>query len=344
MNVTNLTTNTILEFYPTNNLAELFAMLEELRFKVSDFFWERLSIVFAIISVIGNCFIIAVLGKKGEKLSSTSIFILSLALADLFVSGYFIEGFLVSNDYILGAYSTFDCKFRRSFQILGRNASPLTLCLISVERVFCVVIPHKVKNIFTRKVAFFLLLAVWSISLAFISLYAFNYIFVITSLGNHLCVIPYSEKYISVTYRISSIMGFVLKNGTWLINVICMIIITRTLIQNVVVRGGKSVKTPVKSVTLSLLTVNAVYILFMTPIVLYDGYVMAFMEKELNLFEFYNHINVHNILQFLSNINNVLNIFIYFLLGAKFRKDSKEFLLSFKLLQICCLPKAQKDC
>jgi hypothetical protein len=92
-NTTNLTSS-ILVFYPRYNLNVLLAaLLEELRFKVEMFLWQRLSIVFAIISVIGNGFIIAVLAKGDKRFCSTSLFILSLALADLFVTGYFIDGF-----------------------------------------------------------------------------------------------------------------------------------------------------------------------------------------------------------------------------------------------------------
>jgi hypothetical protein len=259
---------------------------------------------------------------------------MSLALADFFCSGNLVDGFLISNGFIFSSYNSFDCKFRKFLQILGNDASPLTLTLISIERLFSVVVPHKVKNIFTRKVAIILVLIVWTISLGTTCLYAYINVFVITPHDQPMCVIP--QVQMRVPYQITTIINQIVKFGSWLINISCMIVITRALLQNSFASSGKSVKTPIKSVTLSLLTVNVVYFLFMTPIVMHDGYTMAFSDARITMFEFYNLLNVNNILSFFSNINNVLNIFIYFLIGAKFREYSKEFLLSFKMFRMCC--------
>ncbi|XP_060600294.1 melatonin receptor type 1A-like [Ruditapes philippinarum] len=330
-NTTDLT-STVLVFHTRYNWDVLLAFLEELRFKVGRFLWERLSIAFAIISVIGNGFIIAVLAKGNKHFCSTSLFILSLALADLFVTGYYIEGFFYNNGYILNSYNSLDCKLRLFLSVLGYDASPLTLTLISIERVCCVVVPHKVKNMFTRKVAIFLVLAVWTISLADTVLFAYIKRHLRTASGGVCVIIPIETP---VTYMIKTVIDVILKNVGWLVNVICTIIIIRSLLHNSVVRKGKSVKTPVKSVTLSLLTVNIVYVLFVTPMVMYDGYNLLFAPRHVSIFEFYNHVIEHAILKFFSHINNVLNIFIYFLLGAKFRQESKEFLLSFKVFRMC---------
>jgi hypothetical protein len=141
-----------------------------------------------------------------------------------------------------------------------------------------------------------------------------------------------------VTYRIKFTTDVFLTYGSWLVNVICTIIIhviIRSLLHNSFVRKGKSVKTPVKSVTLSLLTVNIVYFLFVTPMVMYDGYTVLFVTQRKSIFEIYSHLIESVILKFFFHINHVLNIVIYFLIGAKFRQESKEFLLSFKVFRMC---------
>ncbi|XP_060586887.1 somatostatin receptor type 3-like [Ruditapes philippinarum] len=331
-NTTNLT-STVLVFYTRYNWDVLRAFLEELRFKVGYFLWQRLSIVFAIIGVFGNGFIIAVLAKGNTHFCSTSLFILSLALADLFVTGYFIHGFFNANGYALGSYNIIDCKLITFLLALGNWASPLTLTLISIERVCSVVVPHKVKNMFTRKVAIFLVLAVWTISLANTLMQDYILKNVITPSGAPVCAIDREEN--PVIYRIYGTTSVIIKYGSWLVNVICMIIIIRSLLQNSVVRKGKSVKTPVKSVTLSLLTVNIIYFLFTTPVVMYDSYILLSVPELKSIFHFYNHFIESTILKFFSHTNNVLNFFIYFLIGTKFRQESKDFLLSFKVFRMC---------
>jgi hypothetical protein len=151
----------------------------------------------------------AVLAKSDKKHFSTSLFIMSLALADLFVSGYFIDGFLIANDYIRGSYNVFDCKLRHFLSGVGSEASPFTLTLISIEREFCIVVPHKVKHIFTRRVSICLTLFVWLFSKASKSMRAENNVFVITPYGAYICVIDRVAK--SVMYEIIRTADFITK-------------------------------------------------------------------------------------------------------------------------------------
>jgi hypothetical protein len=67
-----------------------------------------------------------------------------------------------------------------------------------------------------------------------------------------------------------------------------------------------------------------------------------FVPQWEGFFGFINLLSVNNILKFFSHINNVLNFFIYFLIGAKFRQESKDFLFSFKIFKCVIIKSINK--
>ncbi|XP_053384603.1 melanocyte-stimulating hormone receptor-like [Mercenaria mercenaria] len=303
------------------------AWYNQFRFKLELFLWTKLTLVLAIVCILGNVLIIIVLTQKTSRIFSTSIFICSLAFSDMFISIYLLEGFLISNGYIVKAYHEVDCLFRLFLPRAGSRASSMMLAVISIERAVSVKIPHKVKLIFTVKAARLIVTAVWFIAISTTGLTTYVYTYVIFR-DTPQCLIDQTNK--RIAYRVNFFIGKTLLIGAWIVNLVCMIYIIKALTKNVVGKD-KSNKKRIKSVTKTLLIVNIVYFLCVTPDLCYNTYIFVLRNViyvRWSFIEYSNHFNANNIMILIGYCNNVSNFFIYFLSGSKFRSETKDYFLS----------------
>jgi hypothetical protein len=307
---------------------DLEAYFSAFKFQLEIFLMTRLSIFIVVIAFIGNILIIIVLSRKRNRHFSTSIFISSLALADFFVILSLLEGWLMRNNLILAAYSDLDCKLRSFLTKTGQYASVWMLVAISIERALSVKLPLKVKTIFTINFARFYVILVWILSVAKTSLNASFIVFLTRVIRKPDC---YVEKTLIDVYNIDLILHSVLTILPLLIIFVCTLITISSLLQNRL-RKSKSNKAQIKSITITLLLVNLVYLFTVSPQIIHEIYMQIWIN--LNKYRFWtfddynNYAVLLNLFSFLGFLNHASNFFIYFLSGSRFRAETKELLLS----------------
>nr|XP_006815805.1 PREDICTED: kappa-type opioid receptor-like [Saccoglossus kowalevskii] len=124
------------------------------------------SIIFMIGSV-GNIFTIYIVTRRIKLKSTTSVYILSLACADLLfviTSPLFAAEFLLAPEYKFGEIG---CRLIDAMDIMTMLASVFTLTVMSIDRFFAVVFPLKTMAYRLRAVASYVNIAVWTLSFVF---------------------------------------------------------------------------------------------------------------------------------------------------------------------------------
>ena len=316
------------QFYTSSfNYKEFFSAF---RFQLDQFLWKYMTIVVTLLSIFGNTIVVLVLMRKKNRLFSTSIFITNLAISDIMVSLSAFEGFLLIHKYIRETYSDFDCKFRTFIPKAAQYVSVWMLVFISVERAMSVKLPLKVKSIFTVRFARNLVIIVWGLSIAKASINV-----MITKLqdnvsGSPACfldILNFPALYYVDLILYSSLAVII----PYPIVLICTIITISSLLQNKL-RKSKSNKAQVKSITVTLVIVNVVYLLSVAPAVIYEIYSLAWIRfnkfLQWTIVDFYNYVVLLNIFSFVSFLHHAVNFLIYFLSGSRFRAETKAMMSS----------------
>ncbi|XP_070571363.1 somatostatin receptor type 2-like [Ptychodera flava] len=120
-----------------------------------------------VVGVVGNIFTIYVVTRRIKLKSTTSVYILSLACADLLfvlTSPLFAVQFLLGPDNKFGEIG---CRLIDAMDIFTMLTGIFTLTVMSVDRFFAVVFPLKAMAYRLRAVASYVNVAVWLISFVF---------------------------------------------------------------------------------------------------------------------------------------------------------------------------------
>jgi hypothetical protein len=323
-------------YYYSFNYVEFF---KGFRFQLDIFLWKYFSLVITILAFFANLIVAAVLLQKKSRNFSTSIFITNLAIADMFVCLSPFEGFLLMHRIVDETYSDFDCKFRMFIPKVTYYVSVWMLVFISIERALSVKLPLKVKTIFTLRSSRILVIIVWVLAIAKVSL---------------------NVSFVAMQANIAGILGCFMTLSTtptlyyidlvlyscfailipYPIILVCTVITISSLLQNKI-RKSKSNKTQVKSITITLVIINIVYLVSVAPGVVYEIYTIFWMRLggfvEWTFVEYYNYIALLNIFTFMEYLHHALNFFIYFLNGSRFREETID------LLFFCFRKKSGKD-
>lgn len=123
--------------------------------------------ILIVLTVAGNCLVIAAIGKKRRLRSSAGLLILSLATADLLV-GVLILPFSAAHE-LMGFYWPFGaipCQLWLSVDIWLCTASIYNLVVISIDRYIAIIKPLNYPLIVTKNRAKMIVLAVYALSFA----------------------------------------------------------------------------------------------------------------------------------------------------------------------------------
>ena len=151
--------------YP--NIVEEIEVDEILSQQISDTARVILILLFTIIiivSVIGNLLVIVTFIVNQNMRSVTNIFILSLAISDLFVILVTAPINMSTAINKFWTMSSFACKLVPFLITFNVACSTLTLCCIAFDRYYAIVHPLKLKLLQTPTRAFILQIIVWTIS------------------------------------------------------------------------------------------------------------------------------------------------------------------------------------
>ncbi|KAM9799092.1 D(1B) dopamine receptor [Syngnathus typhle] len=116
-------------------------------------------------TLLGNILVCsAVLRSRHLRTKVTNIFIVSLALSDLFVAVLVMPWKAVAEVAGYWPFGTF-CNIWVAFDIMCSTASILNLCIISVDRYWAISSPFRYERKMTQSVAFVMISITWTLSL-----------------------------------------------------------------------------------------------------------------------------------------------------------------------------------
>ncbi|XP_019736021.1 D(1B) dopamine receptor [Hippocampus comes] len=115
-------------------------------------------------TLLGNILVCsAVLRSRHLRTKVTNIFIVSLALSDLFVAVLVMPWKAVAEVAGYWPFGTF-CNIWVAFDIMCSTASILNLCIISVDRYWAISSPFRYERKMTQRVAFVMISITWTLS------------------------------------------------------------------------------------------------------------------------------------------------------------------------------------
>lgn len=277
-----------------------------------------ITFIILIVAFPANILIITVLIHEKHRSHSTSVYFLSLALADLFVNFRTFNFWLVRSGMV--KYSTdFECQIDKGYPLIGMLASSWTLATISIERMTSVYLPFTIKNVCNVKVARVVVTLIWSVSLCVALFNAW-----IHRIESDVCVVKteYRDVFINhiiyLDYFLDSVVPFfiILFNS----------ILTLARMSRRQNHSSTSSKAFGKSITGLVLMINAVFFVTQFP------YGIIFIFQQLNEYSSSRPRldYLEGITLVLKYVNYALNFYIYFLSASKFRQETKSILISCK--------------
>lgn len=277
---------------------------------VSFFIW--------IVAFPSNLLIICILAKKKHGGHSTSVFFLSLALADLFVNFRTFNFWLVRSGLVTYT-SDFECQIEKGYPLLGMLASSWTQAVVSVERTVSVCIPFRMKQICNVGVARVLVTVIWIMSLVVALLNASLH-----RIEENVCVVK--EEYRNVFLKHIIYLDYTLDVVVPFFIILFNSVLTLSRVTSRKQSTSTQSKAFGKSITVLVLIINSVFFVTQVP------YGIIFILQEINVHAetkvllFY----IEGITLVLKYVNYELNFYIYFLAASKFRKEAKEVFISCK--------------
>jgi hypothetical protein len=188
------------------------------------------------------------------------------------------------------------------------------LVCITVERVLSIAMPFKIKEICTKARAGVIIFIVCAVILC---LNTIEFTVIVGVRFNEDIGIIWIKK-VDDGDKIIAWMDFV---NSFFIPIIFIVIGSVYIIVNLLrVNVNKQItnKNRNRSVTMTLLGANIVFVLTMSPFVLFHLVVPSLEGMNSSIFLFWT---MAEIFMFLSDMNCALNFFVYVLSGAKFRSD-----------------------
>ncbi|XP_045183447.2 kappa-type opioid receptor-like [Mercenaria mercenaria] len=271
------------------------------------------------IGVIGNILVLCVLLRKKYRKSSTAVFFSFLAISDIII--------LITGIYILFTVRMSDkieCKIFTSIWLSSGQLSSCILATIATERAFSVLFPHRAKFVFTARNAKLIMATVTS------GVFGLNAALIVSyDVGGDKL---FEEMYCpSDDLLLSSIvhvypwvdfsLGFAIP---FMVILVCSVIIILKLRPAIFAQKKEDRK--VSSVTKTLLSTNACFLITLAPSRIYNIIYPIPLEDEEGF---------HTFVAFstLSQVNAAANFFLYFLNAPVFRADVRQL--------YCSKPKAK---
>ncbi|ELU02369.1 hypothetical protein CAPTEDRAFT_205919 [Capitella teleta] len=280
--------------------------------------WLVGSPLLIIVGTLGNLLTIWIFMRSPKlRSTSTSLYLIVLAVADtlLLYIGLLRQYSRVKYEMDFRTFNSFLCKVGLFGVYFMVHFEAWILVNVTLERFAAVFIPHKVKQLFSKK------RAALSIGLTGGILFLFNVHYwweakLIGPKEKHYCTVQnafYQSHWPRIDLALASAIPFIV-----IFTMNCVIII-RIAMRSKGLTGSKSSKT--SSMTAILISVSITFLVFTLPITIHlIQYNNAFydMATQLEVAQSQVHWAVVNIVYYL---NNSTNFFLYCISGPRFRRE-----------------------
>lgn len=321
-------------------------------YKCAVLLWKIIPPFLILFGTTGNIITIIVLKQKRLRTSPTSIFLATLAMSDILalVTGLLRQWITYTFDVdIRKDVSVAGCRLHWFVVYLSTQCSSWMLVCVTMERVISSFIPHKRRIFCNMRVAYVAVCVIISFLVVLNAHYLFGYGNLISHSSNEtveeVCI-PKTEDYsyfILYTWTWIDLCVFYLVPLLFLLIGNCMIIYkvlkshrrSRQAVAPSAYQVTTSHRRTTSSLTKLLLLVSVIFIVCVTPIVVYpigepywkEG---ASEKKVASLFLLETEANL------LMYINHSVNFVIYFLSGTKFRTEVNRV--------VCCKKITEQGC
>ena len=273
---------------------------------------------------VGNTLSGVIMMKKSLRHLTASLFLCVLALLDNLMLFLGLLRLWLHNRYSIDLYySNFGCKLQMFLAYFTAQECAWVIVCLTMERLICVVMPHKAKHIATRKNAAILLVVV-TIVLTAINAHNFETIESLeTDNSSSVCNnkpkfdVFYWEVWPWIDFMLLSILPFSIM---CISNLTIIVSVAKSKFQHL--KSQVSTKLKLKGMTVILLLVSLMFIFTTVPLPIFlvmqkFWYEDAFFTDEtLAYLDMWWAIVVN-----ISYLNNTCNFFLHILSSRRFRKE-----------------------
>lgn len=303
--------------------------------------WSTVPVAVLVIGTLGNLLNIVILSRRGMRKSSTSVYLLCLAVSDLTFLWLGMDPRMLLYGYNmdLKAKSVFLCKMVNWLQSSAAGFSMWTVVLLTLERVFLTKFPITAKRRITRNktIAVVTIVLLLNLSLTSHVLFAFRLVSVKLPQQNRsaahtvtICTMA-SSSLVPFYKSIWPVLLLVVQNSVSFmliflgnITIAVTIIVQRQKMRkiNTVTHGAlQSAPSRVKSATKMLFLVSTM--LFISTLPFTTGNVILTQQKARNAQEEAQKQFIYSILRCILYCNFTFNFVLYFVSGTLFKQEWK---------------------
>ncbi|XP_045159566.2 cysteinyl leukotriene receptor 2-like [Mercenaria mercenaria] len=311
--------------------------------------WKIVPPIIISIGTVGNILTVIILLRYMRKISSTAVFLLTLAISDtlFLLNAPLRRWIIVIWDKDVRYISELGCKFSVYLTYSSLQLSSWILVAVTVERFICVVWPHRVRLGCTRKsatgvVAVLILIIFGSNAHIF---YGFGRSDLPIFNNQGLCEPLYegyhtfwSKMYTWIDFAVVFLVPFVvlLVANTAIIYKLRKSQNQRRKLSIIKSAGHKNKASDTRTVTIMLICLSVVFFISLTPVSIYYIYRPYWLEsiEKWQCIDIYEYIRLNELQEFVSTVTNLIgyinsafNFVLYTISGSKYRAELKAFLL-----------------
>lgn len=318
-------------------------------FNAADKLWTIVPPIIIVLGVCGNMLTVVILLRHMRKLSSTAIYLLTLAISDtLFLLNAPLRRWIINMwDEDVRHKSELGCKFSVYLTYSSSQLSSWILVAVTIERLVCVVWPHRVRLGCTPR------LSVTVISVIVLIIFGSN-AHIFYGFGQSDLPVFRNEGYCQPLYEgyftffnktypwIDFAVVFAIPFGILLVSNLTIIYRLRKTLRKrrnmsiiVKTRSEKSTAKDTRMVTIMLIILSVVFFICLAPVSIYFIYRPYMIEnrEQWMCVDIYEYIRLKELDIFLNALANLLgyinasfNFILYFISGSKYRAEMKALL------------------
>ena len=303
-----------------------------------EWIWKLVPPIVVILGTFGNVLTIVVLLRQFKNLSSTAVYLMTLAFSDLMILylGPIRQWIQYIWDIDVRLLTDAGCRTSLFFTYFSFQLSSWLLVAVTIERVISVMLPHKVKlGCTTMKAGITVLITIVCLA-ALNAHYFYGYKMTHNPSNPRAPIVcgPYYDDYKEFVYDIWPWVDFAISFAVPFIimtvgNTLIIVSLKRQT-QRRRKMGISQTEKEGRSITVMLILLCVIYFICLTPYTIFfivlpyarkEAFKLPYSEmlKRMEMLIF-----VHAVVSCFSYINSATNFLLYFLSGSRFRAEVRH--------------------